>query len=46
MNDARAYAFGKAFDYAHPVFTPARTVNRPWPPDAYHVKLAEADQDT
>jgi phospholipase C len=46
VNDARAYAFGKAFDYAHPVFTPARTINRPWPPDAYHVNLAEADQDT
>ena len=46
VNDASAYAFGKAFDYAQPVFTPARTVNRPWPPDAYHVNLAEADQDT
>ncbi|MGN6796497.1 MAG: alkaline phosphatase family protein [Streptosporangiaceae bacterium] len=46
VNDAHAYAFGKAFNYSQPAFAPARMVYRPWPKDAYHVNLKEADQDT
>jgi phospholipase C len=46
VNDAHAYAFAKAIDFKNPVFTPARMVYRPWPPDAYHVNLKEADDDT
>ena len=39
-------AFAKAFNFKNPAFTPARMVYRPWPPDAYHVNLKEADDDT
>jgi phospholipase C len=46
VNDAHAYAFAKAIDFKNPAFTPARMVYRPWPPDAYHVNLKEADDDT
>jgi phospholipase C len=46
VNDARAYAFGKSFDYKQPAFTPARTFYRSWPADAYHVNLKEANQGT
>jgi phospholipase C len=46
VNDAHAYPFSKSFDYELPAFTPARTVDVPWPPDAYHVNLKEANQGT
>ncbi len=46
LNDAHAYGFAKSFNYKQPAFKPARMVYRQWPPDAYHVNLKEADQDT
>ncbi|HEX5188284.1 MAG TPA: alkaline phosphatase family protein [Streptosporangiaceae bacterium] len=46
VNDAHAYPFSKSFDYELPAFTPARTVDVPWPPGAYHVNLKEANQGT
>jgi phospholipase C len=46
VNDAQAYAFTTAFNFKSPAFTPARMVYRPWPPDAYHVNLKEANDDT
>lgn len=46
VNDAKAYAFAKAFNYHQTPLPPARIVNRPWPADAYHVNLKNADDDT
>jgi phospholipase C len=46
VNDGKAYAFGHAFNYNQAPLPPVRMVNRPWPADAYHVNLKEADQDT
>jgi phospholipase C len=46
VNDARAYAFGHAFDYQQAALSPARMVYRPWPRDAYHVDMTQADDDT
>ena len=46
VNDASAYAFAKAFNFSQPAFAPAHMVYRPWPPDAYHVNMKEADDDT
>ncbi len=45
-NDAHAYPFSKAFNYRQAPLRPIRIVNRPWPRDAYHVNMKEADQDT
>jgi phospholipase C len=45
-NDARAYAFSKAFNYRQAPLRPVRMAYRPWPRDAYHVNMKEADQDT
>ncbi len=46
VNDARAYPFSRAFNYRQAPLRPARMVNRRWPPDAYHINLKEAEQDT
>jgi phospholipase C len=46
VNDASAYAFAKAFNFRHPAFAPAHMVYRPWPPDAYHINMKEADDET
>jgi len=46
VNDAKAYPFTNAFNYAQPPLKPARMVYRPWPRDAYHVDLRQAQQDT
>jgi len=46
VNDKRAYAFGKAFNYSQTPLLPVRVVYRPWPRDAYHVNMREANQDS
>lgn len=46
VNDRLAYAFAKAFNYGQAPLPPARVVRTPWPPDAYHVNMKEAQQDT
>jgi phospholipase C len=46
VNDRKAYPFSNAFNYRQALLKPVRMVNRPWPADAYHVNLKEADQDT
>ncbi len=46
MNDKQAYPFNSAFNYHQAPLRPARTIYRPWPPDAYHVNMNEANQDT
>ena len=46
MNDGQAYPFSNAFNYHQAPLRPARTIYRPWPPDAYHVNMNEANQDT
>ena len=46
VNDRQAYPFSNAFNYGQAPLRPARTVYRPWPPDAYHVNMKEANQDT
>jgi phospholipase C len=46
VNDKDAYPFTNAFNYDQPPLRPARMVYRPWPADAYHVNMKEADQDT
>ena len=46
VNDRKAYPFSNAFNYRQAPLQPVRMVNRPWPADAYHVNLKEADQDT
>ncbi|HEX9064403.1 MAG TPA: alkaline phosphatase family protein [Streptosporangiaceae bacterium] len=45
-NDRLTYAFAGAFNYRQAPLPPARMVYRPWPPDAYHVNMKEAQQDT
>lgn len=45
-NDRLAYAFGNAFNYRQTPLPPVPMVYRPWPPDAYHVNMKEAQQDT
>jgi len=46
VNDKKAYPFSNAFNYRQAPLRPARMVQTPWPPDAYHVNMKEADQDT
>jgi phospholipase C len=46
VNDAQAYAFANAFNYTQAPLQPVRMVYRPWPRDAYHVNLRQAQQDT
>ena len=46
LNDAKAYPFSNAFNYRQAPLKPVRMINRPWPADAYHVNLKEAEQDT
>ncbi|HXL20650.1 MAG TPA: hypothetical protein VN961_24280, partial [Streptosporangiaceae bacterium] len=46
VNDKQAYPFNSAFNYHQAPLRPARTIYRPWPPDAYHVNMNEANQDT
>jgi phospholipase C len=46
LNDAQAYPFSQAFNYRQVPLAPVTMVNRPWPPDAFHVNLKEARQDT
>jgi phospholipase C len=46
VNDKKAYPFTKAFNYRQRPLRPARTVYRPWPPDAYHVDMKQALQGT
>jgi len=46
VNDAKAYAFGNAFNYQQAALGPARMVYRPWPRDAYHVNMRQADDQT
>jgi len=46
VNDRKAYPFSNAFNYRQEPLTPLRMVNRPWPADAYHVDMKQADQDT
>jgi phospholipase C len=46
VNDAQAYPFTKAFNYSQRPLGPARMVQRPLPPDAYHVNMKNANDDT
>jgi phospholipase C len=46
VNDAGSYAFSNAFNYHQAPLAPARMANRPLPPDARHINLKEAEQDT
>ncbi len=46
VNDKFAYPFTNAFNYRQKPLRPARMVYRAWPPDAYHVNMKEAQQDT
>jgi phospholipase C len=45
-NDRLSYAFANAFNYRQRPLPPVRMVYRPWPADAYHVNMREAQQDT
>ena len=45
-NDAQAYPFTNAFNYSQRPLGPARMVQRPLPPDAYHVNMKNANDDT
>jgi phospholipase C len=42
VNDAAAYDFSGAFNYAQPPLKPVRMVNRPLPPSAKHIHLTRA----
>jgi phospholipase C len=42
LNDARAYPFTKAFNYAQPPRRPVPMVTRPLPPSARHLRLTPA----
>jgi len=44
INDKKAYPFTNAFNYRQAPLLPAHMVFRPWPADAYHVNLKEAEQ--
>ena len=46
VNDKNAYPFSNAFNYSQNPQPPARMIYRAWPPDAYHVNMKEAQQDT
>jgi len=46
VNDKKAYPFTHAFNYRQRPLHPARMVYRPWPPDAYHVDMKQAMQDS
>jgi phospholipase C len=46
VNDARAYPFTNAFNYSQRPLGPARMVQRPLPPDAYHVNMKNANDGT
>jgi phospholipase C len=46
INDKKAYPFTHAFDYRQRPLQPARMVYRPWPPDAYHIDMKAAMEDT
>jgi phospholipase C len=46
INDKKAYSFTHAFNYSRGPLGPARMVYRPWPPDAYHVDMKQAMQDS
>src|SRR5262249_38148687 len=46
LNDARAYPFTKAFNYSQAPLRPARMVPRKLPPDAFHINLKNANDDT
>jgi len=45
-NDKQAYPFTNAFNYRQAPLRPARMVYRPWPADAYHLNMKQAQQDT
>jgi phospholipase C len=45
-NVAQAYPFTNAFNYSQRPLGPARVVQRPLPPWAYHVNMKNADEDT
>ncbi|HYS32250.1 MAG TPA: alkaline phosphatase family protein [Streptosporangiaceae bacterium] len=45
-NDARAYPFSHAFNYRQAPLSPLPMIYRAWPPEAYHVNLRQAEQDT
>jgi phospholipase C len=44
-NDAAAYAFGNAFNYAQKALKPAPMVQRPLPPSARHIRVTQAMDD-
>ncbi len=46
VNDKKAYPFTHAFNYHQRPLQPAHMVYRPWPPDAYHVDMSQAMQDS
>jgi len=45
-NDKNAYPFTNAFNYSQAPLRPAAMVYRPWPADAYHINMKQAEQDT
>ncbi|HEX2321523.1 MAG TPA: alkaline phosphatase family protein [Streptosporangiaceae bacterium] len=46
VNDKKAYPLTHAFNYHQQPLRPAPMVYRPWPPDAYHVDMKQAMQDS
>ena len=46
LNDAKAYPFSNAFNYSQAPLGPAPMVQRPLLPDAFHVNMKNANQDT